>query len=228
MRVLLLLVLSTMISAQTLQEMSIHHVYIPMGYDDNDQIELSVSGSLPGLCYSAPRIEATREGNTVFIKAKAFFKPGSCDIFPIAFFEKISLPPAPAGEYNIAFHSQGIKQEKTLIVAKAENQRIDNFVYAPIDRLYEDEESREIVLVGEMNIDCMVFDKMELISNGMDAVSLLPVMKKIKNDCVEVKEKLIIRYELPYFPELKRGILVHVRAMNGNSINMLFQNLAKK
>jgi hypothetical protein len=228
MKLFLLFAFSPLLMAQTLQEVNIHQVYVPKGFDTNDQIELSVSGNLPSLCYYSPRVEAKSTEQGIVLTATALYRPGECEQFPVAFFEKVSLPPAPAGQHSIQFQSQGALQTKKLEVVEATSHGIDNFVYAPISEIYEDSDSREIVMSGTLNVDCMAYDRMEMITNDQDAVSLLPVMKKIKEECLAVDEKIVIKYELPYLPQLKRGILIHVRAMNGNSLNMLFQNTVKK
>jgi hypothetical protein len=73
----------------------IANIYVPLGFDSNDKVQVYVTGYLPSICYQGPeyKVKAVR-GNKVFIDLEAQLKsiPGmACPEVVIPFSQTIRL-----------------------------------------------------------------------------------------------------------------------------------------
>ena len=50
----------------------IKHVYVPKGFDSNDQTEVMVSGYLPNLCYRGHKSKVSVKDHTIQIQITSF------------------------------------------------------------------------------------------------------------------------------------------------------------
>lgn len=205
-------------------------VFAPKGFDNNDAAEIVVSGMLQNLCYKAPKATATIEGNVIKVRVTALHIRGSeyCAQMWVPFTEVVSLGVIPAGNYSVKVVSQPAAQplETTLTVVEASTSSIDDFVYASVDWIETFKSSRRVVLHGFNPSDCFVLDTIQLVSNGKDAYSVLPIMKQVYDFCPRKMVPFAYEFNVPH--ELSaRKILLHTRVLNGKSVNAIFYNVEK-
>ena len=85
----------------------------------------------------------------------------------------------------------------------------------------ENPHNRIVELKGYNPSDCFQFDRVELVSNKEDVYSVLPIMKKVSDFCP--MKMVPFSYEVEIPDDLPRkNILLHVRSMDGRSVNHLF------
>ncbi len=201
-------------------------VFTPKGFDTNDDTQVIVSGYLPNLCYKAQRVSTKVSGQNIFVTVKAFVekKDVLCPQLAIPFLEPVSVGVMGKGTYNVVVNA-GTPLEKRagLGVSDSTTSLIDENVYANVDYVERVPGTRRVILKGYNPSDCYEFDRVEFISNGKDTYSVLPIMRKLSDFCPRKLVALDIPAEVPR--ELKaEELLLHVRVMNGKSINALFDN----
>lgn len=74
----LVLVLShSVLAIPVILDAPVSHLYVPAGFDDNDNVEVVVSGEFPSLCYTKNMTEVTVNGDTINIHISSLFNlPG--------------------------------------------------------------------------------------------------------------------------------------------------------
>lgn len=203
----------------------INAVYAPNGFDNNDDAQVVVSAYLPNLCYKAPRTQVAVRGNTVYVTLKALLDENSyCPEVIVPILEPISLGMLPPGMFRVVVNPGTRFTAQTAIgVTEASASTIDDYIYANVDHVEVLPNSRHVILKGYNPSDCFVYDRTEFMTNGRDTISILPILKQIRTTCPRKMVPFAIGVDVP------RGvpaaeILLHVRVMDGKSVNALFQN----
>ncbi len=220
----LLLFAFTSFSAFALEtELSGFKLYVPEGFDDNDTIEVIAVGSMPDNCHQAPRakIEHGQNGFTISMFATVIERK-DCRKISIPYNEKISLGTLIAGNYEV----RSATQKLALKVAKAVSTLQDDVMYANVTNIIEEDEGRTVWLMGTHPATCIVEQPVELKKSGDSVWVILPKVT-LEGDCIEESRPFKIAVEIPYDASMKRGVMLHVRVMDGRSLNLLYQNLVK-
>ncbi|HTL11301.1 MAG TPA: hypothetical protein VL588_02355 [Bdellovibrionota bacterium] len=217
------------VQAQPLEEtlVPVDHVFSPRGFDDNDDVQVGVTGILPDLCYKAPRANVRLDGDTAYVTVTALHDvtPGiMCARAVVPFLLPVSLGVLDAGSYKIVANEGTPTAAKGgIAVEEAASSAIDNHIYARVESAEQLLGSRAVVLTGFNPSYCFDFDHIEFVSNGDDTLSILPILKQRQENC---PLKLVpFRYQFEIPKTLARSeIMLHVRVMNGHSVNILFDN----
>ena len=203
----------------------VDHIYVPKGFDSNDNSEVILSGHLPNLCHKAPKTTVTQEGNKVLIEVTALkYHPTNpfCAEVLVPFVEPVSLGVLDKGVYDIVVNGKSIfRKESSIFITESTSPAIDDNVYANVDHVETDPGSRTVKLAGYNPSDCLEFQEVKVASNDKDTYAILPIMKKVSDFCP--MKMTPFKYEVEVPSELKKeAVLLHVRAMDGKSVNTLF------
>jgi hypothetical protein len=210
-------------------------VYVPKGFDSNDDSQVVVAGYLPDLCHKAPRSEVKVEGSTIHVTIRALLD-GSAAVCPqviVPFLEAVSVGPLEKGTYDVRVNEgSGRGASGAITVVEAPGLTVDDHIYANVDAIERVPGSRRILLKGYNPSDCLVFDRVEFISNGKDAYSVLPVMRQERESCPMKLAPFAIEAMVPdsLGPDSPKAdeALLHVRVMDGRSVNALLQRSGKR
>ena len=205
----------------------VDHIYSPKGFDSNDNVEVIIEGYLPNLCHKSPTSVVKVVGSKIEIKVTALRYDASNPFCPeaiVPFVETVNVGLLDKGNYDIVVNGKSIYQKDGAIeVAEATSNSVDEHVYANVDSVMKESGSREVELRGYTVSDCFVLDEINVVDNGKDVYSVLPKMKQISDFCPQKMVPFSYKMEVP--SKLKRDkVLLHVRGMNGNSVNSLFYN----
>tara|TARA_Y100000768_G_scaffold330762_1_gene269684 strand:+ start:20229 stop:20891 length:663 start_codon:yes stop_codon:yes gene_type:complete len=203
----------------------VDEVYVPRGFDANDSAEIVIAGWLPDLCHKSPRASITVNGDTVRVKMRSLLNQGEnliCADMVVPFTKNISLGVLPSGKYKILVN-KGTRYEKVseITIQKENSFEKDDFVYANVEYVEKHPEKKEIVLKGHNPSDCYKLKNIKFISNTKNTYSVLPIMEKIREFCPLKMQPFSYKAELPE-NIIDERVLLHVRAMDGNSINTIF------
>lgn len=198
-------------------------VYVPNGFDDNDEVQLMVEGTLPNTCYRISKTESTYDDatKTVTIKQWARKFRASCLEIAVPFSLEVDLGQLPYGEFTVA--ARGAAPEK-LVVAEASSAGPDEYLYAPIESITisgGDGATRRGTLEGRFVSSCMRLKEVRVIDSGK-TVEVLPIAEMAEGeDCVSGETPFTQDFDLP--AELTPGRhLLHVRSLNGKALNQMF------
>ncbi len=199
-------------------------IYIAHGFDDNDLVEVTVVGTLPNSCYRNPFFEIERKNNDYAIRLFAYYAPlkEGCRQVSMAYTETINFGMMERGQYSIKMVNKKETLSKKLEVKASTSELVDEFLYGNVSGLLEEEDGREVELVGVNPVSCLVFDKMYAdVQESM--IVLRPKFKEV-GPCENKSTPFKIKYTVPYLESAEKGVLLHVRVMNGRSFNYLYQN----
>ncbi len=200
-------------------------VYAPIGFDNNDNSEVIVSGFLPNLCYKSPFTKVRARGNTVEIVAGALKETDANSFCPevlVPFVETVRLGVVAKGVYKISVNKgTSFSANTKLRVSQSATNAIDDYLYANVESLEKDYDKGILKLKGYNPSDCVVLDEVKIISNKKDTYSILPKMKVISNDCPMKMMPFEYKVRVPKSLKVDK-VLLHVRVMNGKSLNTVY------
>jgi hypothetical protein len=212
--------------AGTLVIVDSDEVFVPNGFDDNDETLAVLDGYLPSACHKLAFTETVKDpvtgATTILQYARKF--DGICLQVRVPYTSEVSLGVMPAGTFKIS--AKGAAPQD-LRVAEATNAGPDDHLYAPIDavRVERDEAtgSYAAVLDGRFTNRCMHFKEVNVINSGR-TIEILPIieMDETEADCGDDRDApFSYRAALPEGMTAGRH-LVHVRSLNGKSANAVF------
>lgn len=155
-------------------------LFVPRGFDSNDQVGVVIDGFLPNACYTAiqPAVEYNPAQKLYTIKPKANLLEGPdvvCATFEVPYTETAILGLVEPGTYTV--QTAGLEQ-KMLVVERSSN--IEKDVYASIDHVEVrvDLSRKEILahLAGHFTNTCMRWQEIRVLDQG-DVVLLSPLVQ---------------------------------------------------
>lgn len=227
------LILSSSVMAQTpsVVDAPVDHLFVPSGFDNNDNVEVVVTGKFPNPCYSRNKVEVDVKDDTILIDVTSLSKESKsmCDDLKVPFSETVTIGNLQAGDYKIIVN-QGTANQLTgkLDVAVSSSNSVDDHLYAKIDYVelgFTGGLSGDALLVGASVSPCLALDRVEYLSNNQDTLSILPIMKKTGQDCPEQLTKISIpvKFDPNKIPSEK--ILLFVRSIDGKSVHTFVEKL---
>jgi hypothetical protein len=206
----------------------VDHVFTPAGFDSNDNTEVVVTGFLPNLCYQAPKSTVSVVNGKITVSVVATKKInglGFCTNIVVPYTEEIKIGVLDKGKYQIAVNEKSNWEKKSDIsIAEASSSSIDDNVYANVSEVTPDiNGSRRVTLKGFNPSDCFELKEITIMDNGTDTYSVLPKMKQVKTFCAKKMMPFTYEFDVPEKLEADK-ILLHVRVMDGRSVNAFFNN----
>jgi hypothetical protein len=199
--------------------------YVPVGFDDNDDVVVVLDGNLPDSCYKLSHTEILKDAATNKITVIQYARryPGICLESLVPFSSESNLGVMPVGLFSVA--SPGALQEK-LQVTEATSAGPDEFLYAPVDstKVSFDETTGTYrgILEGRFTNTCMRIKEVTVINSGK-TLEVLPKMELVDapNGCQTTEVPFSWTVDLP--KEISKGRhLMHVRSLNGKAVNKMF------
>jgi hypothetical protein len=201
-------------------------LFVPAGFDDNDNVEVILDGYLPSGCYKLTRPEvsvnpATRR-ITVTPMARYFEVPCIEALVPYTY--EVQLGALPAGDFEIVSNGGNLTQK--MHVDEARNAGPDDYLYAPVDTVHVAKREGGVrhsvaIIEGRFTNNCMQFKEVNVITSGA-TIQVLPVIEMAdRPDCEDVEAPFRRLVDLP--EDLTAGRhLLHVRSLNGQAVNLVF------
>lgn len=217
-------------SPEELVEIEPLAIYIPNGFDDNDDIVAIVDGYLPDTCYRLRPAIVTVDSSTqqILIRQRAVRFPGPCLDVTIPYSAVVHLGTLTPGKYKVA--SKNSETGEVLDVKRSANPGPDDYLYAPVDTAQIEvtpPSKVQVHLYGRFTNTCLRIKEIKVIHSGK-TLEVLPIMHKLnKMESGEACENKEVRFDqVENLPEVGPGrYLVHVRSLNGQSVNEVFTNL---
>ena len=203
-------------------------MFVPTGFDSNDNVEVVVSGFLPNLCHRVPSSKVTVNGNKIDIKMTSLYYHASSPFCPemvVPFVKSVPVGLLDKGKYEITVNGKTPwEQNDAIKVAESTSNAIDEFQYAYVEYIEKEEDQSRVAFKGYNPSDCFVLDKIEYVSNGKDTYSVLPIMKQVSSFCPMKMTPFTYEWTVP--TDLKaQKVLLHVRTMDGHSVNTVINKM---
>lgn len=226
----LLLSINVLASTPILRTVPVENIFSPTGFDSNDVTEVIITGTLPNLCHRYPQTKVVVDGNKIDIRVEAlYYAPTSpfCPPLLVPFMEKVNIGLLDKGNYKITVNGQSRRNnhraKSTLKIVEATSDAVDDFTYANVEFIERTDDSRIVKIKGHNPSDCFAFKEIKVLSNNKDTFSVLPIIEKVHEFCPMKMVPFEYEMEVPKTLSAEK-VLLHVRAMNGKSVNALFPN----
>lgn len=217
----------------------VRNVFVPVGFDDNDTVEVIVHGHFADSCNKmGPTIGLVdTDKSEITVGARALkYTANSCIPMEVPFLQSVKLGQLKAGNYTVKLSGGRTLPElpKTMTVSAATTSTADDNLYAPVDAV-------EFVPVPGQA--------------GVYALTVSGIFPKSEAGCMRLREVKILTYDgilivLPISDfdansgncpqsnspfdrmfkvtknvtlDLKRDTLIHVRVLNGQSVNKVIE-----
>jgi len=205
----------------------IDHIYSPNGFDSNDNTEVIVEGRLPNLCHKSPWSKVEVKPGKIEITVSALKYEDNnpfCVPMEVPFIQPVSVGLLNKGNYDIVVNGKSIYEQKgDISISESQSPAADDYIYANVAFVEKEEGSRMIKLKGYTPSDCLNWDEVKFVSNGKDTLAVLPKMKQIYSTCPMKMVPFEKEIEVPKVLD-RKSVLLHVRVMDGKSVNTLFDN----
>ncbi len=209
----------------------VDHLFVPSGFDNNDNVELVVTGYFPNPCYGRNNVEVKVQDDVINVRVTALVrqdqKAEACAAMIVPFKEVVPVGNLQGGDYKVVVNANTrFQQQDSLKVTEAASQNQDDHIYAVVDYIelgFLGGESGSAQLVGWKPSDCLEVDHVEYVSNGKDTLSILPIMKKVRDFCPLKMVPLTI--PVTFNPESfsHQKILLMSRTIEGKSVNTIME-----
>lgn len=202
---------------------SFHTGYLPDGFDTNDSVEIVGEGLFRNSCYKPAHVEATVDSQAMRIelRAKAYFYDAICLQVLVPFHQVVSLGILNAGRYKVVDIDRKTELGD-LNVRLATSSSADDFLYAPVSQAYFKTEAGKpyITIAGTYTNSCMRLVDV-LVNVQPRVVTVQPIMEMRDDEaCADGMFPFERKIEAVGLQRGKRYLL-HVRSLNGKSINNL-------
>lgn len=209
----------------------VDHLFVPQGFDNNDNVEVVVTGKFPNPCFIRNKIDVVVKEEKISITVTALKREDErselCEPMTVPFTEEISIGNLQGGDYEIVVN-EGSRyvQKDSLTVGISRSESVDDHLYPIVEYVelgFTGGLSGDAVLYAKTPSDCVVFDHVEYISNKKDTIAILPVMKKTGTVCHEriARIEIPIRFNVRSLPH--SDVLLYVRSIEGKSVNAIIQ-----
>lgn len=222
-----LAVLSMVASASTPIEkmVPVDHIYLPSGFDSNDNVEVVITGFLPNLCHKSPASKVKVNGNKIDIEITSLYYHSSnpyCPEMVVPFTETVTLGLMDKGNYEITVNGKSAWElVGKMKVNESTSNAVDEFNYAYVHYIDKEVGDGVVRFKGYNPSDCFVLDEIAHVSNKSDTYSILPKMKQISEFCPMKLVPFNYDWEVP--TDIKNDrVLLHVRTMEGKSVNTIY------
>lgn len=211
-------------------------VFAPLGFDDNDNVQVVLDGHLADTCYKIgpTHIRVDHENHKIYLRQTAYYYSGAwCAEVRIPYVQTVNLGLLAAGEYEILLErpDRGVDSAANLPIAIATNSSADNFVYAPIaearlERSHaiggnENDAPFDLILSGSFANSCMHFMTAKMNIRANNVIEVLPVAKidRTHSNCAQVETEFSTTLSLSGVAHGR--YLIHIRSLNGQALNRI-------
>lgn len=219
-------ILSLSVWSQTGPQLTLSSIdtsYVPMGFDSNDKVQFVIEGRYKDTCSrpAGTRFTVNTAAKTIQVTAYEYRYTGPCLDVLVSHDEVVNLGVVPPGRYEIL--QGGGRSLGHLNVNVARKSTPDDFLYAPISQGYIKNVNGRMALTlsGVFTNSCMKLQKIiPNVQSNVVTVQPIALLLPTATHCIHGK----FPFEETTYLDLPRSgrYLLHVRSLNGKSINNLF------
>jgi hypothetical protein len=214
----------------------IQRVFVPDGFDDNDNVEVILHGHFPNSCMKSGPVEfdVNRDLRVISIRSEVYvYSPDACLQVEIPFIQKVSLGNLEEGVWKIEVGGNLRRQPLPLVVRHAKSAAPDEVLYAPVEDVLllpePQGDGHRVVVSGQWPQasagKCFELVRIESYLGKDHSLVVLPIAElKNEGECKssDVRRR-VFSSSAPVAEKLPQDVLVHVRVLNGESLNKFFE-----
>jgi hypothetical protein len=227
------LILSASTQAQTdkpfIVDAPVEAIFIPSGFDDNDNVEVVLHGTFPDGCHriSGATAEIDNEKRRITLYAKAEIDQDAYCVQSLTpYIEPIALGNLEEGSYQVVAASNPEIME-SLAVDRRKTESPDDYLFAPVEHAYIDINretgKQSLKLQGHFPhylIGCMVLRDVRVRRDPVDVLVVQPIAELVNTEvCASQPADRSFEYTVGLQEPFHGEGLLHIRSLHGNSIN---------
>jgi hypothetical protein len=200
----------------------IETAYIPVGFDNNDKVEMVVEGTLPTTCYRVgpAKVDLNPSNGILTVTQFAYKYKGSCMAMSVKFTNPVTIGFVPPQPFTVRDGTDNGELGK-LFVEVAKTSKADDFLYAPITEVTVDVRRREATITGTFTNSCANVKEMKVTRVSHNVVVALPISEIVVDRPCTVGQFPFNRVvKLPFLNDHR--YLIHTRSLDGQAVNKLF------
>lgn len=219
------------IASPNLVTSPVDKVFVPQGFDDNDNVEVILHGTFPNTCYktgpSSAQIDT--EAMTITIKASSYSYSGEslvCAQVMIPFIQTVNLGVVEKGTYKLVVTDRPEATARDLEVAAALSPAPDDFLYAPADTVAvrRNADGQDVLALEgrypHMFIGCMQISELRTSLTSDNVLVVQPITTILDDSACSGFDYKVEKTLTTVLPE--GDYLIHVRTLDGTAINRFF------
>lgn len=199
--------------------------FVPQAFDSNDTAQIVVEGYLPSSCHKLGPIETFVDKTTGVVRVEqfAYFHNVLCNDMIVPFQQEVTIGLLNKGAYKVQDTESG-KLLGSLPITRALKSQPDDFMYATVRDAYvlpQTTAANTAHIEGFFSNSCSRIKEMRVIQESATVVTVLPIVERIPSiACAQVLVPFRKEVQLP---QMRNGRhLLHVRSLNGQAVNKLF------
>lgn len=200
------------------------HVFIPPGFDSNDNAQLVVTGDLADTCQKQGRtqVRVDETAKKIFVTQEAFkYNSAWCADLSANYVQTVDLGVVKQGKYEVVVNDGNDKPVPAGVmnIAEAKSPEPDSNTYAPVEEvaIRTSGDKRELTLRGTLQSRCTKVEEVKILQRSPGVIEVLPITDLKKGvRCVRDTSEFEKTITLP---ELKGPTLIHIRSLAGGSVN---------
>lgn len=200
---------------------SVEKSFVPVGFDDNDRVQVTVAGAFPSTCYKVDTAKATvdAEQKAIRIWQTAYKYGGPCLRMIVPFTDVVDLGIVREGDYNLYDGPSG-KWLGKLPITRSSHPGPDDYLYAPVNDAFlitDAAGTKTLTLIGEFSDRCTELKEVR-VHYYPEVIVVQPIARRTEIGPCEAMRNRFLK-TVPLDPALRGTYLLHVRSMNGQAIN---------
>lgn len=216
----------------------VEHVFVPQGFDDNDNAEVIIQGRFPNACMKIGPVERTIDSQTLTIRLRPqvyVYKGDLCAQVIIPFTQKVNFGTLKEGTWKIEIDGEPNITALPLIISRAQSATPDDFLYAPVEEVVllpgRLGPRQKLVVSGNWPVvpsrGCFTLKKIITSFGADNTLVVRPIAELLPStQCSQASQrKRSFQSSVLLEKSLQHDSLVHVRVLNGDSLNKFYESL---
>lgn len=216
----------------------IEHVFVPQGFDDNDNAEVVIQGRFANACMKTGPIDkqVNELNKTIILSPKMYVYEGdACAQVIVPFIQRVTFGHLTPGRWKVIIAENRNLQIQELSIRKSVSATPDDHLYAPVDEVVllpgPAGIRQKLVVSGNWPVSptdaCFQLKELRASLGADNTLVVQPIAEILARDSCpsqSLRQRVfqgILMLEKP----LVEDSLVHVRVLNGESLNKFYEAL---
>ncbi len=201
---------------------SFQKIYVPGGYDSNDRVEIVGEGRFKNSCFrlAETKVQIDAQNKKIYLSPVAYEYSGDCLQVTVGFEKNIDVGILGAGTWEV-IQGSGPTKLGAISIRETVGKNADDYLYAPVSQAFYHQQGAisKIVVSGDFPSDCFKLEQVKMTVEPSVLVLQPVVQFESRVDCKEGKFPFVREIVVNAVPAGR--YLLHVRSLNGNSVNSL-------
>lgn len=204
-------------------------IFVPSGFDDNDNVEVVLHGTFPDGCYYVgdATAEVDEVNRRITVAATSLIYPEEyCMQSLKPFIQTVALGHLTEGSYEVVY-AKNPEVKHDLEVARRKTESPDDYLFATVEKAFIDVNretgKQALKLQGHFPyyfVGCMVIREVRVIKDPVDVLVVQPIAEIVNTDvCASQPADHAFEYTVGLQEPFQGEGLLHVRTLNGTSVN---------